>query len=350
MSPALRAVAAVTARAAGQRDEARRRVERILGSTPSPSDLAQRLLGAGRLTVNFHPDRLAASGCTVAGGLLADGRYTSQWRTGISNGSRSAVQGGERHGWERTLFADAYEGGIPAGTERPIYGAFDLLRDPHGGSPRFGSSYLVLRPGAIERTTLCVGDSHVGPDDVGTAAEPWSLLAGLAEQAALGTLLGRAMGLDHLQEVLAGDHAPDGPSRELDGYVEAQVHGGVDLRTDVAAIVLDPSFRGTDVEADLSAAAARYGFALDWHSGSELVATAVPTDFRGPEMPEVAARVARPDGIVDARAIGRAARRIVPGPPRPDGDAPETELQQLKYLWHTVHAFGHDAPLTTGRG
>ena len=60
-------------------------------------------------------------------------------------------------------------------------------------------------------------------------------------------------------------------------------------------------------------------------------------------MPIVARRVARPDGIVDAAAIGRAARLVVPGPALPEGDPPGCELQLLKYLWHTVVAHGHDA-------
>ncbi len=60
-------------------------------------------------------------------------------------------------------------------------------------------------------------------------------------------------------------------------------------------------------------------------------------------MPEVARRVARRDGIVDAAAIGRAARLVVAGPLLPGGDPPESELQRLKYLWHTLLAYGHDA-------
>ena len=34
----------------------------------------------------------------------------------------------------------------------------------------------------------------------------------------------------------------------LDDYIEAQVHGPVRLDRDVEALVLDPSFRDTDVE------------------------------------------------------------------------------------------------------
>ena len=57
---------------------------------------------------------------------------------------------------------------------------------------------------------------------------------------------------------------------------------------------------------------------------------------------------ARPDGIVDARAIGAAAPRALPDP-LPAGDPPDSLPQQLKYLWHTVFRFGHDAAATRGR-
>ena len=49
------------------------------------------------------------------------------------------------------------------------------------------------------------------------------------------------------------DSRHDGPpvpiaATDLDGYIEAQVHGGVSLETHVDAVVLDPSFRDTSVE------------------------------------------------------------------------------------------------------
>jgi len=49
--------------------------------------------------------------------------------------------------------------------------------------------------------------------------------------------------------------------------------------------VVDPSFRGTDVEIDLETAAGRGGFEVRWHRGSELPVERVPDDFRGPEYP-----------------------------------------------------------------
>ena len=301
------------------------------------------LARAGRITVNFHPDRIAVGGVSVANGLAADGRYRSQWATGISSGGRTAFPGGDRQAFERSLFDGAYDTADPHRDEFPVYGALDLLIDPLGGSPRFGSSYLVLADHARERTTLTVGDSHVATPDRGTFDEPWSVLAGLAEQAAVGRLLGRDLDAADLTAVLRSRPGDRRTDRDLDHYVEAQIHGGVRLDRDVVALVVDPSFRRTDVEVALADAAERFGFELSWHAGSELAAADVPGDFRGPSMPAVARRVGRADGVVDARSIGLAARRAVVGEPRPDGDPPGSDLQQLKYLWHTLVAFGHDA-------
>ncbi len=263
--------------------------------------------------------------------------------TGLSAGSRSAVHGGERHRFEREFFAGAYDDIDPASGEHPVYGAWDLMVDDHGGSPRFGSCFLVLRSHVRERTTMCVGDTHAGPPDVGTFDEPWSILAGLAEQAAAGNLLNRRLDTDSVLAILGGQDVGRSASRDLDGYVEAQIHGGVDLAEDVEAIVLDPSFRGSDVERNLATAAERHGFELAWHLGSELAVADVPDDFRGPTMPALARRVAGASGVVHARAIGIIAGEHSYEDPTPLGDQPESTMQQLKYLWHTLLAYGHDA-------
>ena len=321
------------------------RWERAVGShcSDTAEEWTSRLAEAGRITLNFHPDRVARSGLTVAAGLRVEGRYRSQWVTGISSGTRSAFPGGGRHRMEHQLFDGAYDLDDPGEVEFPVYGALDLLQDPLGGTPMFGSSYLVLRRHVLRRTTLSLGDSNSNPQDVGTADALWSVLAGLAEQAARGALLWDDLGLDDLFRSLRREVVARTSRRKVNDHLEAQVHGGVELAVDVEAVVLDPSFMRTDVDYELSSAAERYGFDLRWHSGSELAVKDTPVDFRGPAMPEVGRRVARPDGIVDAAAIGRAARLVVPGPPLPGGDPPESELQLLKYLWHTVVAYGHDA-------
>jgi hypothetical protein len=126
-----------------------------------------------------------------------------------------------------------------------------------------------------------------------------------------------------------------------------QVHGVIDLRTDVDAIVLDPSFQATEVHQAVARVSDRYDVELEWHPGSELPVDQIPTDFRGPTMPEVGTRAARADGVVDARSIGVVARDTPLPEMRISGDPPESDAQQLKYLWHTLLALGSDASPTT---
>lgn len=332
------AVEHIRGRAGLDQAPARSRLESI-GVGADTGELVETIGRSARLTVNFHPDRIDRDGRTVAGGLLADGRYRSQHETGISNGGRSAVAGGLRNRWERELFGDAYE---RSSTPRPIYGALDLTRDPHGGSPRFGSSFLVLEHRCIDRATFCFGDSHVGPTDVGTIDAFDPILAGLFESARYGDGLGRGLSIAALRQALT--RGAEHPARDLDHYVEAQIHGGVVLERDVASIVLDPSFRDTDVDADFEGVATRFDVEVRWHDGSELAADDVPADFRGPDMPALALDACRDDGIVDAAAIGRALDAVAFTEPTPDGDPESSPRQQFKKLWHCVLRFGTDSP------
>lgn len=343
MLPNERALDAVRASAQVRRGEAFARWQRCGSGATDLRDVADALSTGGRLTVNFHPDRIARSGRTVVEGMARAGRYVSQWVTGISNGGRSAFPGGDRQRWEHALFADAYANADPADVEFPIYGAWDLLGDPHGGSPRFGSCFLVLADHVRARATLCVGDSHAGPSDIGTFDAPWCVLAALAEEVDEGALLGAPIDRRGLLTRLDDPAVNRTPRRDLDHYVEMQVHGGIDLRTDVDAIVLDPSFRETGVHRAVTELSEAYDVEVDWHAGSELPVDRIPSDFRGPTMPEVGARASRADGIVDAHSIGVAARAVRLPAMQTAGDPPESDAQQLKYLWHTLLAVGHDA-------
>ena len=325
-----------------------RDIERLVAATGKAGSESllcdsRELPTSARLTLNFHPDRLAADGVSVAEGLLRAGRYRSQWRTWISNGGRSAIVGGDRHRWEHELFGGAYDDADPLVDETPVYGSLDLLWHPHGGSPRFGSCYLVLEPHVFDRVTFTVGDSHDAPRDVGTIDQPIGVIAALAEQAATGALLARPLGLVELEEAMHGSYRSPRPSRTLDGYVEAQVHGGVDLHDDVHSVVLDPSFKGSVIEECFERTAERFQILVEWHAGSVLRVDDVPSDFRGPSMPILARRAADPAETFDARALGALATARLPEPPTQVGDAHESEAQQLKYLWHTLLTHGHDA-------
>jgi hypothetical protein len=290
----------------------------------------------GRITLNFHPDRPATTGRTVVDGLLAEGRYRSQYETGISNGSRSAHPGGLRDNLERVLFADAYHGAGVAPADHPTYGGLDLAGHPDGASPRFGSCHLVLRPEVLDRATFSHGDSYLEPVDRGTidAFEP--VLAGL---------LGAAP--DHATTLLAPTRdPPNGHGRVLDEYIEVQVHGPVRLATDVAALVADPSFRDTPTGTALIAVADRYGLPLSWHAGFTLAVDAVPAEFRGPRVPPFAAHLRGLYGgdRLDAAVLGRAAIAITAEPERwRDWGTFDEVLQLVKQLWHVLVRYGEPA-------
>lgn len=345
-----RAIDHVTTTARSHQAEAIERSRRALAAAEVDTDvhdLAAALVQDRRVVLNFHPDRIAADGRTVVEGLLARGTYRSQFLTGISSGGLDPRPGGDRDRWEAVLFGDAYAHAAPQ--ERPTYGGLDLFGDPDGPCPRFGSCHLRLRPAVPARATLCHGDSHLGPTDVGTAEVPHAVLAGLLEDAAAGMVCGRAISMADLVGIVldrppAGTGAPHG--RALDDYVEAQVHGVVRLATDVEAVVADPSFDGTAIGADLQALADAHHLPLTWHAGFELDAADVPAHMRGPDVKALGARIAvwAATQTLHAELIGRAARSVATDPERwADHADPVTTLQHLKQLWHVLVRHGRPA-------
>lgn len=313
------------------------------------------------MTLNFHPDRLLGDGRTVAEALLEDGRYKNQFETGLSNGSRTAFPGGARDGWEEALFGSAYHEPATAASERPKYGALDVMHHADGGSPRFGSCYVVLRRHVNARCTFTWGDSHLGPEHVGVADVFEPVLAAMLEAAAagrdvLGVRLTAAELLRRVSSIGSVDEATGAiavAGRALDDYIEAQVHGAIEVSSDVEALVIDPAFEETEVGAHLRELSARHGMALRRHPGFVLDVDEVPSDFRGPRMRALAERVAlahreavssRPPLVFDAVSIGRAAQSLARAPSAwQDWDTPEATLHHLKQLWHVLVRFGRRA-------
>ncbi|GAA1180152.1 hypothetical protein F4556_006303 [Kitasatospora gansuensis] len=247
-----------------------------------------------RVTLNFHPDRGLPDGRPILRALAEDGVYHSQFVTGTSNGGLTAHPGGDRWHWESRIFGGAYD--AAAAEQRPVYGALNFRQRPDGAAPRFGSAHFRLTAGTLARTTFCYPDSFLEPADFGTATR---------------------MSLLELAEADEQDL--------LDDYVEAHVHGGVRLDHDVEALVLDPSFRGTAVEAD----AARLPCPVEWHPGHRLMVAELRRHpgYRGPEYVELGAVIAE-DGWLDPRVLGVA---VAGG---------EHDPQDLKRVWHYLARFG----------
>ena len=195
-------------------------VERALGYVRSRSTGAPASLDH-RITLNFHPDT-EVSGVTMVELLARDGVYRSQFETGTSNGGMTAYPGGARWAWESRIFGAAYD--VCDGGDlslRPKYGALNYRADPAGGSRRFGSCHLRLRPEVLARTTFCYPDSHMQPEHFGVGDR--TALIDMAVENRLGLDL-------------------------LDDYIEAHVHGPVRIADDAEAVVLDPCYQGTPVE------------------------------------------------------------------------------------------------------
>ncbi|MDT0274447.1 DUF3626 domain-containing protein [Blastococcus goldschmidtiae] len=258
-----------------------------------------------RVTLNFHPDRLVG-GATVLERLSRDGRYRSQFETGTSNGGLTAHPGGARWGWEQRMFGHAYDDAPAA--ERPKYGALNHRRRRIGGALRFGSAQLRLTGAVLDRTTFCFPDSVFEPTAMATA-----------DRFGLFPLVERFAARPLTDEIEATDGGL------LDDYVEAHVHGPIDLASDVEAVVLDPCFRGSPTEFQARA----LGLPLEWHEGRRLTVEKLARHprFRGPRTVEVGRSIAV-DGVLDAAVIGQAAR------------AGQGDPQDLKRVWHCVARFG----------
>lgn len=126
------------------------------------------------------------------------------------------------------------------------------------------------------------------------------------------------------------EEAPLG--RVLDDYIEAQVHGELDLARDVEALVVDPCFALDPV---LQAISRDQKIALHCHGGFLLRVADVPDDFRGPRMPSLAREIAGGAEFIDVSAIGAAVRVLDRGDPSYD-----EALQHLKQLWHVMVRYG----------
>ncbi|WP_109506541.1 DUF3626 domain-containing protein [Nocardioides speluncae] len=240
------------------------------------------------VTLHFHPDWPFADGLVIEA-MAGDGSYRSQFETGTSNGGLTAHPGGDRWRWESRIFAGRYDDGAAAA--RPVYGSWNHRGRPHGGSFRFGSAHLRLKPGVRERTTFCFPDSVFEPDAIG-GPELLEELVGLCE----------AAGHDL-----------------LDDYIEAHVHDGV--RFDVEALVLDPCH----ADGPVAEAAARLGCPVELHPGFQVRTADLDPAYRGAEYVELArslGAVLTPDVVAAAARSGR------------------HDPQAVKRVWHLLARFG----------
>ena len=331
--------------------EARDRIDTVLetaGVDVDSADIVAAIRSSGEITLNFHPDRLLADRRAVVQALLDEGIYRNQFESRISNGGLTAFPGGDRDNWEHRLFGGAYHGRAVDDAHRPRYGGLNLMKHLDGACPRFGSCHFRLKPYALDWATFSFGDSATHPEDVGVINSFAAVLAAVLEDAQDNgrTLGGGGMNVNQLVSyILSGQKtSPRLRGRSLDHYIEAQVHATIRLRSDIAELVADPSFRGTEVGEKLVTLARQHDFVIKWHDGFKLLAVDIPPEFRGPDVPVFADRVTREfsdSRHLDAASIGRAAASVAENPDRwDDWASPEETLQHIKYIWHSLVQLG----------
>ena len=302
-----------------------------------------------RIAMHFHPDRPGPENKTVAESLLESGIYKSQFETFISNGSVSAFPGGERDLWEKQIFNGAYNLDGSTNAQRPKYGSLDLMHHPDGPSPRFGSCYFLLKPSVLHRCTFTYLDSHRNPDKKGTVEEFDDIMCGL-----LNEIFERDFGIGE-KEIMPANlihhliHNLEKPyqdliyrenRRNLNHYIEAQVHGEINLKRDAEILVIDPSFQDTPTGDILKELCKKHEIQLFCHPGYALKLDEIPSDFRGPTMPSLAKRIAEKD-FVSVADIGKAAMDLKLNPARwADRGTYKKVLQELKLLWHVLVKYG----------
>jgi hypothetical protein len=292
---------------------------------------------------------------SIAEALFEQGIYKNQFETLLSNGSVSAYPGGERDLWEKELFGGAYQLKGTTNNQRPKYGALHVMLHPDGPAPRFGSCYFLLSPKVSYRSTYTYLDSHQTPKEKGTYEEFDLIMAALLEETftrefAIGERnLTPVTLIHHLLfnlEKRIDDPANKAANRNLNHYIEAQVHGDLSLKEDVEVLVADPSFKGTHIGELLEKMCLKYSIQLFWHTGFVLKVDEVPSDFRGPSMPSLAKRIAQ-NHMIDANIIGTAAVDLKQDSTSwGDRGTPEEVLQELKLLWHVLVRYGK--PMTKG--
>jgi Protein of unknown function (DUF3626) len=354
LSPSQRAALdSVSAYAKSRKEKASADIEHILRMSNigrlAFDTAIKKVKARARVALHFHPDRPDPEMKSVSEALLDSGMYRNQFSTKLSSGSVSAFLGGERDRWEHKIFGGAYHAEGVASDDRPKYGALDLMRHPDGPCPRFGSCYFLLKPAISTRCTFTWLDSARDPVERGTYQEFDDIVCALLTEVFLRDF---ALGEPDLRppKLIArlavdldgpfADPEPKSPMRNLDHYIEAQVHGTVSLADDVDILVADPSFRKLTVGRVLEDLCMRYGIALYWHCGFVLPPAEVPDDFRGPTMPSLARRIAR-DGYVDAGCLGQAAFDLRREPSKwSDRGTYSQVLQELKLLWHVLVKYG----------
>ena len=222
------------------------------------------------VTINFPPViNHGGKSESIFAALTEDGHYQSLWERGSRPRHPKAPKRSKSDFLfkESNTFVGQYNRATPE--ERPHYGALNFLNAPEGGAAVYGPGVLILKGAVKERTSYQPRDSRF--TDMKTV--------GFSKFMA-GCLLSKQD--DDLRQLLevatgrkaSGTYGPDNHPQAFRGsnYIEAHIHGEVELSKDLAGVALHRRYRGTATEADARKMADKYQVPLSWYGGNGFVA------------------------------------------------------------------------------
>jgi hypothetical protein len=305
------------------------------------------------ITVNFHPDRISSNGDLIIESILKEGKYYSQFKTGTTNGSKTAYPGGERDLWEKELFGGFYHTTETDCDRRVKYGSLNIMNYKDGASPRFGSCYLKLNKNVIDRCTFTFGDSYLKPKFVGTKDSFYSIMRAMLDEVMLKKRFFNSYDYDLIKTIkyianmnqnnLNTQHGIIG--RALDHYIETQIHGDINLMDDVDCLVVDESFRESGILQYILDISTEFNIDIQWIPCRKVIVDTIQDEFRGPIIKPFAKKILEELKIsseyIDANLIGIASRYLQYNTNSWSefGDVNQT-FQYLKQLWHVLVQFG----------
>ncbi|MDN3685088.1 DUF3626 domain-containing protein [Vibrio sinaloensis] len=111
----------------------------------------------------------------------------------------------------------------------------------------------------------------------------------------------------------------------MDDYIEAHIHGKVSISEDVECLVLDPSYRDTEIETH----ALRLNLPIKWHQGFQLSLTTMQrfADYRGRKFVQLAEKKLAENGSLNPRLLGLGVTEL------------NYDQQDIKKVWHYLARF-----------
>jgi len=220
-----------------------------------------------------------------------------------------------------------------------------------GASAGFGSCFFTLKHHVMERCTFTYGDSVTNPDIFGTKNSFYGIFRAILINAKENKQFFNNKNYFTVKDLIdyllsLRKEMPTEMSNNFDvyipiQYIEAQVHGEINLFNDVDCFYIDESFKDTEINEQAEGISELYDIKIFWIPERKIHVKDIGDEFWGPIISVLARKIISKFNIADeyinAEIIGRASRDSMLSPDEWADLGNELEVfQYMKYLWRTV--------------